>query len=217
MAPERGMIAPAEFIPVAEETGLINPIGEWVLSQACADATHWPDNLKVAVNLSPAQFRSRSLVQSIFNAFASAGLRPDRLELEITETVLMHHTDATIDVLNQLHKIGIRIAIDDFGTGFSSLSYLRSFPISKLKIDRTFIRDLPGDADAMAIVRAVVGLANSLGIVSTAEGVETERQLEALRAMGCSEMQGYLLSPPRPIREIARLFPSNRTRAVSAA
>jgi EAL domain-containing protein (putative c-di-GMP-specific phosphodiesterase class I) len=129
----------------------------------------------------------------------------------------MHHTDATIDVLRQLHKIGVRIAIDDFGTGFSSLSSLRSFPISKLKIDRTFIRDLPGDADAMAIVRAVVGLANSLGIVSTAEGVETERQLEALRAMGCSEMQGYLLSPPRPIKEIAQLFPSNRTRAVSAA
>jgi diguanylate cyclase (GGDEF)-like protein/PAS domain S-box-containing protein len=215
--PERGMIAPAQFIPVAEETGLINPIGEWVLRQACADAANWPDDLKVAVNLSPVQFRSRSLVQSIFNAFASAGLRPDRLELEITETVLMHHTDATIDVLKQLHKIGVRIAIDDFGTGFSSLSYLRSFPISKLKIDRTFIRDLPVDADAMAIVRAVVGLANSLGIVSTAEGVETERQLEALRAMGCSEMQGYLLSPPRPIREIARLFTSNRTRAVSAA
>ena len=215
--PERGMIAPAQFIPVAEETGLINPIGEWVLRQACADAAKWPDDLKIAVNLSPVQFRSRSLVQTIFNAFASAGLRPDRLELEITETVLMHHTDATIEVLNQLHKIGVRIAIDDFGTGFSSLGYLRSFPISKLKIDRTFIRDLPDDPDATAIVRAVVGLATSLGIVSTAEGVETDGQLTSLRSMGCSEMQGYLLSPPRPLKEVVRFFPSARSRAVSAA
>jgi diguanylate cyclase (GGDEF)-like protein/PAS domain S-box-containing protein len=215
--PEHGLIPPAEFIPVAEETGLINPIGEWVLRQACADASGWPDDLKVAVNLSPVQFRSRSLVQTIFNAFASAGLRPDRLELEITETVLMQHTEATIEVLNQLNKIGVRIAIDDFGTGFSSLGYLRSFPISKLKIDRTFIRDLPDDTDALAIVRAVVGLANSLDIVSTAEGVETEQQLAALRTMGCSEMQGYLLSPPRPLKEVAKLFPSSTARVVNAA
>ncbi|HEX5779599.1 MAG TPA: EAL domain-containing protein [Xanthobacteraceae bacterium] len=215
--PERGIVSPAEFIPVAEETGLIIPIGEWVLRRACADAVTWPDGMKVAVNLSPAQFRSRSLVQTIFNAFATAGLNPDRLELEITETVLMQHTDTTIEMLNQLRKIGVRIAIDDFGTGFSSLGYLRSFPISKLKIDRSFIRDLPDDADALAIVRAVVGLANSLGIVSTAEGVETEEQYEALRELGCSEMQGFLLSRPCPIREVVRFFPSVAKRAVSAA
>jgi EAL domain-containing protein (putative c-di-GMP-specific phosphodiesterase class I) len=137
--------------------------------------------------------------------------------LEITETVLMQHTDATIEMLNQLRKIGVRIAIDDFGTGFSSLAYLRSFPISKLKIDRSFIRDLPEDADALAIVRAVVGLATSLGIVSTAEGVETEQQFEALREVGCTEMQGYLLSRPRPIAEIGRFFPSANRRQISAA
>ena len=215
--PERGIVSPADFIPVAEETGLIIPIGEWVLRRACADAVAWPDGMKVAVNLSPAQFRSRSLVQTIFNAFATAGLSPDRLELEITETVLMQHTESTIEMLNQLRKIGVRIAIDDFGTGFSSLGYLRSFPISKLKIDRSFIRDLPDDADALAIVRAVVGLANSLGIVSTAEGVETEEQYEALRELGCSEMQGFLLSRPCPVGEVVRFFPSAAVRTVSAA
>src|SRR5690606_32267909 len=215
--PERGIISPADFIPVAEETGLITPIGEWVLRRACADAVTWPGGMKVAVNLSPAQFRSRSLVQTIFNAFATAGLNPDRLELEITETVLMQHTESTIEMLNQLRKIGVRIAIDDFGTGFSSLGYLRSFPISKLKIDRSFIRDLPDDADALAIVRAVVGLANSLGIVSTAEGVETDQQYAALREIGCSEMQGFLLSRPCPLAEVRRFFPSAPTRAVSAA
>lgn len=218
--PERGTISPAEFIPVAEETGLIVPIGEWVLRQACADAAKWPDNLKVAVNLSPAQFRSRSLVQMVFNAFATAGLHPERLELEITETVLMQRNDATLEMLRQLRKFGVRIAIDDFGTGFSSLSYLRSFPISKLKIDRSFIKDLPGDKDALAIVRAVVGLANSMGIVATAEGVETEQQIEVLREIGCPEMQGFIFSKPRPLREIVRLFPrvpSAKSRSVAVA
>jgi EAL domain-containing protein (putative c-di-GMP-specific phosphodiesterase class I) len=215
--PELGMISPADFIPVAEETGLINPIGEWVLRQACADAAAWPDNLKVAVNLSPAQFRSRSLIQTIFNAFAAARLSPDRLEVEITETVLMHQTDTTIAMLRQLRKIGVQIAIDDFGTGFSSLSYLRKFPINKLKIDRAFIRDLPEDREALAIVKAIVGLAASLGLGSTAEGVETEAQLEALRAIGCTEMQGYLLGRPMPLKEVSRHFPSRRTRVTSAA
>ena len=205
--PERGIISPADFIPVAEETGLIVPIGEWVLRQACTDAAGWPEHLKVAVNLSPAQFRSRSLVQMVFNAFASAGLRPERLELEITETVLMQRNETTLEMLRQLRKFGVRIAIDDFGTGFSSLSYLRSFPISKLKIDRSFIKDLPDDKDALAIVRAVVGLANSMGIVSTAEGVETHRQIEVLRSIGCPEMQGYIFSRPLPLREVVRLFP----------
>jgi diguanylate cyclase (GGDEF)-like protein/PAS domain S-box-containing protein len=215
--PERGMIAPADFIPVAEETGLINPIGEWVLRQACNDAATWPDNLKVAVNLSPAQFRSRSLVQTIFNAFAAARLSPDRLEVEITETVLMQQTDNTIEMLRQLRKIGVHIAIDDFGTGFSSLGYLRKFPINKLKIDRSFIRDLPEDREALAIVKAVVGLATSLGLESTAEGVETTAQLDALRSIGCTEMQGYLLGRPMPMKEIARFFPSRKARVISAA
>jgi diguanylate cyclase (GGDEF)-like protein/PAS domain S-box-containing protein len=215
--PTRGTISPAEFIPVAEETGLIGPIGEWVLRQACADAVTWPDHFKVAVNLSPVQFRSRSLVQMIFNAFASAGLRPDRLELEITETVLMQHNEATLEMLEQLRAFGVHIAIDDFGTGFSSLSYLRSFPISKVKIDRSFIKDLPDARDALSIVRAVVGLANDLGIVSTAEGVDSEQQLEALRAIGCMEMQGFLFSRPRPLEEVRRLFPVQKARAVSAA
>jgi diguanylate cyclase (GGDEF)-like protein/PAS domain S-box-containing protein len=205
--PERGTISPADFIPIAEETGLIVPIGEWVLRQACTDAATWPVHLKVAVNLSPAQFRSRSLVQMVFNSFAAAGLHPERLELEITETVLMQRNDTTLEMLRQLRKFGVRIAIDDFGTGFSSLSYLRSFPISKLKIDRSFIKDLPGDKDALAIVRAVVGLATSMGIVSTAEGVETEQQIEVLRTIGCNEMQGFVFSKPRPLREIVRLFP----------
>jgi diguanylate cyclase (GGDEF)-like protein/PAS domain S-box-containing protein len=215
--PERGTVSPAEFIPVAEETGLIGPIGEWVLRQACTDAVTWPDDLRIAVNLSPAQFRSRSLVQMIFNAFATAGLRPDRLELEITETVLMQHNESTLEMLHQLRKFGVHIAIDDFGTGFSSLSYLRSFPISKVKIDRSFIKDLPGATDALAIVRAVVSLANSLGIASTAEGVETEEQLDTLREIGCTEMQGYVFSPPRPLSEVRRLLPSPDPRIVSAA
>jgi diguanylate cyclase (GGDEF)-like protein/PAS domain S-box-containing protein len=215
--PTHGTISPAEFIPVAEETGLIVPIGEWVLRQACADAVTWPDHYKVAVNLSPVQFRSRSLVQMIFNAFATAGLRPERLELEITETVLMQHNEATLEMLQQLRKFGVHIAIDDFGTGFSSLGYLRSFPISKVKIDRTFIKDLPEARDALSIVRAVVGLANDLGIVSTAEGVESEQQLETLRGIGCMEMQGFIFSQPKPLAQIVRLFPERKARAVSAA
>jgi EAL domain-containing protein (putative c-di-GMP-specific phosphodiesterase class I) len=218
--PERGTISPAEFIPVAEETGLIVAIGEWVLRQACMDAAAWPEHLKVAVNLSPVQFRSRSLVQVVFNAFATAGLRPERLELEITETVLMQRNDTTLEMLRQLRKFGVQIAIDDFGTGFSSLSYLRSFPISKLKIDRSFIKDLPDDKDALAIVSAVVGLANNMSIVATAEGVETQRQIEVLRSIGCPEMQGFVFSRPLPLREVVRLFPraaGAKTRSVSAA
>jgi EAL domain-containing protein (putative c-di-GMP-specific phosphodiesterase class I) len=144
-------------------------------------------------------------------------LRPDRLELEITETVLMQHNESTLEMLHQLRKFGVHIAIDDFGTGFSSLSYLRSFPISKVKIDRSFIKDLPGATDALAIVRAVVSLANSLGIASTAEGVETEEQLDTLREIGCTEMQGYVFSPPRPLSEVRRLLPSPDPRIVSAA
>ena len=215
--PERGMIPPAEFIPVAEETGLINTIGEWVLRQACAEAATWPDDIKVAVNVSPVQFRNQPLPQVVINALAATGLAPNRLELEITESVLMQSNETTLRMLHQLRELGVRISMDDFGTGYSSLSYLRSFPFDKIKIDRTFINDLSNGKDAAAIVQAIVTLANSLDMTTTAEGVETERQVKALRAMGCIEMQGYLFSPPKSGQETARMLAARRKRIASAA
>jgi predicted signal transduction protein with EAL and GGDEF domain len=215
--PERGMIPPAEFIPVAEETGLINSIGEWVLRQACAEAATWPDDIKVAVNVSPVQFRNQPLPQVVINALAATGLAPNRLELEITESVLMQSNETTLRMLHQLRELGVRISMDDFGTGYSSLSYLRSFPFDKIKIDRTFINDLSTGKDAAAIVQAIVTLANSLDMTTTAEGVETERQVKALRAMGCIEMQGYLFSPPKSGQETARMLAARRKRIASAA
>ncbi|MPZ39209.1 MAG: EAL domain-containing protein [Rhizobiales bacterium] len=215
--PERGIIPPAEFIPVAEETGLINAIGEWVLRQACAEAATWPGDIKVAVNVSPVQFRNQGLPQTVISALAAAGLAPSRLELEITESVLMQSNETTLRRLHQLRDLGVRISMDDFGTGYSSLSYLRSFPFDKIKIDRSFINDLSNGDDAVAIVQAIITLANSLDMTTTAEGVETKRQMKALRAMGCIEMQGYLFSPPRSSREIARELVSHRKRIASAA
>jgi len=205
--PERGLVSPVEFIPLAEETGLIVPIGEWALREACAAAAKWPDEIKVAINLSASQFKSRNLVETVFSALAASRLPAPRLELEITESVLLQNNDATLATLHQLRALGVRIAMDDFGTGYSSLSYLRSFPFDKIKIDRCFVADLSGASeDALAILRAVAGLGHSLGIATTAEGVETEEQLERVREEGCTEMQGYFFSPPRPIREIERLF-----------
>jgi diguanylate cyclase (GGDEF)-like protein/PAS domain S-box-containing protein len=204
--PERGMVLPGEFIPLAEETGLIGALGEWVLRRACEDAARWPGNLKVAVNLSPAQFRTRGVVQAVLSALAYSGLPPQRLELEITESVLLGETEANLAILHQLREIGARISMDDFGTGYSSLSYLRSFPFDKIKIDRSFVRDLAERPDCMAIIRAVAGLGASLGISTTAEGVETREQLERLRAEGCTEAQGFLFSPPRPAADIMSLF-----------
>jgi predicted signal transduction protein with EAL and GGDEF domain len=215
--PERGMISPAEFIPVAEETGLIVSIGEWVLRQACAEAATWPDGVKVAVNLSPVQFRNQALTQVVISTLAASGLSPHRLELEITESVLLQNNEATFGMLHQLRELGVRIAMDDFGTGYSSLSYLRSFPFDKIKIDRCFINDLSKKVDSLAIVRAVVGLASSLNMVTTAEGVETQQQMEIVRALGCTEMQGYFFSRPKPAAEISRLFLSCAGRAISAA
>ncbi len=203
---ERGMIAPAEFIPLAEEIGLIVPLGEWVLRKACSEAMHWPHDLKVAVNLSPAQFRSRGVVKAVLTALAYSRLAPDRLELEITELVLLGETEANLATLHQLRELGVRISMDDFGTGYSSLSYLRCFPFDKIKIDRSFVSELAERPDCVAIIRAVAGLGMSLGIATTAEGIETREQLDRVRAEGCTEVQGYLFSPPRPASELGQLI-----------
>ena len=203
--PLKGMISPVEFIPLAEETGLIVPIGAWVLKQACLDAAVWPAHLKVAVNLSPLQFRDGSLLSDVKTALRISGLQPWRLDLEITEGVLLQENETTLALLHDFRALGICISMDDFGTGYSSLSYLRSFPFDKIKIDQSFIRDLATGTGAAAIVRAVTGLSSSLGMRTTAEGVETEEQLNQLIAEGCTEVQGYLFSPPRPAHEIAAL------------
>jgi diguanylate cyclase (GGDEF)-like protein/PAS domain S-box-containing protein len=216
--PKRGMVPPAEFIPLAEETGLIVPIGEWVLRQACAEAACWPAHIKVAVNLSAVQFKSHNLVQMVVNVLARSGLAAKRLELEVTESVLLQDNEATLNVLRQLHDLGVRIALDDFGTGYSSLSYLRSFPFDKIKIDRCFVSDLSeAHAGSLAIVRAVVGLGGALGIATTAEGVETKEQMERAHAEGCTEIQGYFFSRPQPAADLSRLFFANGETAASAA
>ncbi len=206
--PTRGQISPANFIPIAEETGLIVSIGEWVLRTACKETANWPKHVKVAVNLSPAQLKSKNLVPMVMNALADCGMEPNRLQLEITETMLMQNTFATLTTLHQLRKLGVQIAMDDFGTGYSSLSYLRSFPFDKIKIDRSFIQDLSNGAEPRAIVHAVAGLAKCLNMISTAEGVETQQQLDTLQAVGCTEMQGFLFSRAKPADEIMQLFES---------
>ena len=180
-------------------------IGDWVLRQACHDAASWPDDIKVAINLSPAQF-NKNLVNTVVSALASAGLPAHRLELEITESVLMQNTFATLATLNQLHDLGVKFSMDDFGTGYSSLSYLRSFPFDKIKIDRSFVSDMSQRENSVAIIRAVALLARSLDMVTTVEGVETQEQLDQIRALGCTEMQGYLYSPPRGIEDLSHLL-----------
>jgi diguanylate cyclase (GGDEF)-like protein/PAS domain S-box-containing protein len=215
--PERGLIAPGEFIPVAEETGQIVALGEWVLRQACADAAKWPSQIKIAVNLSPAQFRSQNLAQVVINALAASGVAPSRLELEITEEILLAHDRENLSILEKLRNLGIQIVMDDFGIGYSSLNYLRLFPFDRIKIDRSFVNDLSsGNNLSFAIVQAVTRLARALNVPSTAEGIETKEQLELVRAAGCTEFQGYLFSKPRPAAEIARLLQLG-TRVVSAA
>jgi len=214
--PERGLIGPDDFIPVAEEIGLIVPIGDWVLKQACRDAATWPGRLSVAVNLSAVQFRNPTLALSVVGALGASGLSASRLELEITETVLLQDDKAVLDVLHQIRELGVRISMDDFGTGYSSLSYLRSFPFDKIKIDRSFIRELGKKNDCVAIIRAVTRLGRSLGMITTAEGVETKEQLEILRAEGCTQVQGYLYSPPRPAAEVPALIKKFRPRAFAA-
>jgi len=204
--PERGLVSPAEFIPVAEDMGLIIPLGEWVLRTACAEAATWPDNIQVAVNISSIQLTNKNLVNAVVGAIAAAGIEPSRLELEITESVLIENTAANLATLKSLHDLGVRFVMDDFGTGYSSLSYLLSFPFHKIKIDRCFIAALSDKHESHAIVRAITDLARSLKLQVTAEGVETAQQLQQVRLLGCTEMQGYLLSPARPAAEILQFF-----------
>lgn len=203
--PHKGMVPPATFIPVAEESGFVIPLGEWVLRQACAAAAKWPSHTKIAVNLSPVQFRSAGLVQTVISALAASSLPAERLELEITETTLMQESQATLGMLYQLRELGVRIALDDFGTGYSSLSQLQSFPFDRIKIDRSFIKDIE-HSGSLNIVRAVAALAKGLGMETTAEGVETTQQFDAVKLEGCTEMQGFLFSKPKPAHEIDEMF-----------
>jgi diguanylate cyclase (GGDEF)-like protein/PAS domain S-box-containing protein len=213
--PERGMVSPAEFIPVAEDTGLIGRLGEWVLATACTEAARWPDHIRIAVNVSPVQFKSPGFALKVASALSSAGLRANRLELEITEAVLIRDDEAALTILQQVRALGVRIALDDFGTGYSSLSYLQRFPFDKIKIDRCFVTGLAEADGSSAIVRAVVNIAAERHMTTTAEGVETEQQRELLRALGCTEMQGYLFSRPRPVAEIRTLL-SQSSQTVAA-
>jgi diguanylate cyclase (GGDEF)-like protein len=210
--PARGMVSPAEFIPVAEDTGLINEIGEWVLTTACRDAANWPDDIRLAVNVSPVQFKSGTLALKVMAALAASNLPASRLELEITEAVLIRDDDTALAILHQLRAIGVRIALDDFGTGYSSLSYLHRFPFDKIKIDRCFVNDLARPDGSASIVQAVVNLATARRMSTTAEGVETEEQQRLLRALGCSEMQGWLFSAAKPADKIKELFALHRSR-----
>jgi len=203
---ERGMISPAEFIPIAEETGLINQLGEWVLTTACTEAATWPDDIKLAVNVSPVQFKSGTLALKVVAALAASGLAANRLELEITEAVLIRDDEAALAILHQLRAIGVRIALDDFGTGYSSLSYLQRFPFDKIKIDRCFVNDISEPDGSSCIVQAVVNIAAARHMTTTAEGVETQQQRDLLRALGCAEMQGYLFSPAKPAAAIRQLL-----------
>jgi diguanylate cyclase (GGDEF)-like protein len=209
--PERGMISPAEFIPIAEQSGLISQLGEWILRTACAEAATWPDNLKIAVNISPVQFKNHTLALHVATALAESVFPASRLELEITEAVLIRDDEVALDILHQLRAIGVRIALDDFGTGYSSLRYLQRFPFDKIKIDRCFVNDIVESEASESIVQAVVNIAAARNITTTAEGVETEPQREVLRALGCNEMQGYLFSAAKPSEEIRKLMQDKRT------
>ena len=209
--PGRGTISPVDFIPVAEDTGLIGAIGQRALDEACAVAAGWPEDVSVAVNLSTAQFRNRELVSQIKATLKASGLPPERLNLEVTESLLLTDADTTLKMLHELRALGIRISLDDFGTGFSSLSYLRSFPFDKIKIDKSFIHDLSRSSGSRAIVNAVIDLGRSLGISTTAEGVETEAQLELVRRKGCNEVQGFLFSMPVPAAAINRMLVNGET------
>ena len=204
--PERGMISPAEFIPVAEETGLINALGGLMLRRACMDAAQWPDDIRVAVNLSPLQFRVGNLLSMVMDALNQSGLPARRLELEITETLLLEKSSQVLATLHALRALGVRISMDDFGTGYSSLSYLRSFPFDKIKIDQSFVRDVAANRDAQAIVRSIISLGAGLGVTITAEGVETEAELSCLRSEGCQEGQGFLFSQARPNADVIGLL-----------
>jgi len=215
--PKRGLVSPADFVPLAEEIGLIVPIGEWVIRTACHEAAGWPQPLGVAVNVSAVQFGSPNLVPTILSALAESGLDPRRLELEITESVLLGHHRSALDVLHKVREMGVRVSMDDFGTGYSSLSYLRSFPFDRIKIDQSFVRSRPDDPSGMAIVRAIAGLGRSLGMTTLAEGVETEEQLARITADGCTEVQGYLIARPLPPERIGEFLQSRMESATAPA
>ncbi|KQP32016.1 hypothetical protein ASF25_03585 [Methylobacterium sp. Leaf100] len=203
--PRRGELAPSEFIPLAEESGLIISLGAWVLKEACREAAAWPDHVRVAVNVSALQFQQISMEETVLHALAASGLPPHRLELEITETILMQKTETVSRTMRRLRKLGVRIALDDFGTGYSSLSYLHNFSFDTIKIDRSFVVGM-SNPRTVAITRAIVALAVDLGARVTAEGVETEEQLAFVRAAGCTDVQGFLFHPPQPAKDIARLI-----------
>ena len=207
--PTRGYVSPADFIPLAEETGWIIAMGRWALEEACHEAATWPENVSVAVNLSAVQFGNGRLEAEVAAALSQSGLRPARLELEVTETLLLNDDEANTKVLRALRKLGVRIAMDDFGTGYSSLGYLRRFAFDKIKIDQSLMRDLPDGAGGDAIVHAIIGLADSLGISVTAEGVETQKQLDFLRDLGCGQVQGYVFSRPVPAADVPGLLARN--------
>jgi predicted signal transduction protein with EAL and GGDEF domain len=211
--PERGLVEPADFVPALEDIGLIDAVGAWVLREACRHAVSWPAQVRVAVNVSPTQFKSPALPLTVAGILGQTGLSPDRLELEITESVLLHDNVATLQTLHELKNMGIKISMDDFGTGYSSLSYLRSFPFDKIKIDRSFVRDLLTDRDSLAIVRAVTSLGASLGASTTAEGVETQDQLDRLREEGCTEVQGYHVGAPLSAQELPSFLESRGSAA----
>jgi EAL domain-containing protein (putative c-di-GMP-specific phosphodiesterase class I) len=211
------MIAPGAFIPLAEEIGFIVPLGEWVLREACMAAADWPADMRVSVNLSPVQFKNSGLVQIVIGALAASGLPADRLELEVTETALFDDSDTTLATLYRLREIGVRIAMDDFGTGYSSLSYLQSFPFDRIKIDRSFIKDISDGVGSLNIVRAVAALAKGLGMETTAEGVETSEQRDTVKSEGCTEMQGFLFSRPLAAGELAELLRDLRSRSAANA
>ena len=200
--PERGLVSPGDFIPLAEETGLISQLGLWVLRTACAHAVTWPADLRVAVNLSPVQFRDLRLAETVKGVLAAEGLPPHRLELEITEGVLIADEERTLATLLSLRQAGVSISMDDFGTGYSSLSYLRKFPFDKIKVDQSFVRQLPGDPESAAIVRAILTMGSCLGMSTTVEGVETPEQFAFTAAEGCDQVQGYHVSRPLPHGEL---------------
>lgn len=194
--PDKGPVSPASFIPVAEDSGLIGPLGEWILRQACTEAAKWPPDVSVAVNLSPLQFRDRRLAAVVCNIMRETGLDGSRLQVEITESVLLDASESTLNILQEIRQLGVKIALDDFGTGYSSLSYLRAFPFDKIKVDSSFVSDLPSGKESLAIIRAVAGIGRALGITTTAEGVEAQSQFAAIKAEGFDEAQGYLISRP---------------------
>jgi diguanylate cyclase (GGDEF)-like protein len=215
--PSRGMVSPNVFIPIAEDTGLILELGIWALKEACRSAATWPSELKVAVNLSPAQFSTPSLLTTIKEILFDTGLDPSRLELEITERVFLDDTAGTLKILYALKALGIRIALDDFGTGYSSLSYLRSFAFDRIKIDRSFVSDVARGTEHLVIVQAVVSIARALGMKTTAEGVETAGQQQFLTALGCDELQGFLLGRPVAAQDVSNVIAEYKARSTIAA